>query len=399
MDNAKKKTILKSAESLFAKRGFNETTVADIAKECVMREASIYSYFASKKDILFAIYGGYLQDAIQTLKGHFLGMKEPGAKLRKSIWHYLAHMKDNPNYARILMMAQRESPEFYESSHFKYLKEYAAIVLGVVTRGQEEGFFRKDISARLIRNLAMGASVFTVIDSIVHHHPYDPHQHSDLIYQLVHNATVESGVTVETNEERPGESKAEARKTQILTNSTHVFSKRGFSAATISQIAKATSLSDSTLYEYFEGKADILLAIPETHFKDILSDKNLMCIGRTKIERRLQKLIWRWIWLLWTREEFSRILFLELFRNSSFYSTQGYLSLTLFLEKIQEIVQRGQEEEVFLKDIPYRTYLNMILGTIDQYMLSQFLLSRRPPGISELNSIVDALVRAILIPK
>jgi len=113
MVSEKKKTILKSAEMLFSTHGFNRTTVADISQESGIHEASIYSYFGTKRNILFAIYANYLQNAIESLNEHFQGMKEPGPKLRKSIWHYLADMKNNQYCARTLSMARRENPDFY----------------------------------------------------------------------------------------------------------------------------------------------------------------------------------------------------------------------------------------------------------------------------------------------
>ncbi len=90
MVKIKKKKVLSAAEYLFATTGYTKTTVADIAKKSGTSEASIYFYYTNKKNILFAIYGDYLENATKTLNEHFLGMKEPGPKLRKSIWHYLA---------------------------------------------------------------------------------------------------------------------------------------------------------------------------------------------------------------------------------------------------------------------------------------------------------------------
>jgi len=157
MVGKKKSAILKSAEFLFSTKGFSQTTVAAIAEESGVHEASIYAYFKNKKKILFAIYAGYLENAIETLDEHFQGMKEPGPKLRKAIWHYLADMKNNSNYARILMMAQRENPDFYTSEHLQHVKKYSGLVLRIIIAGQKDGFFRADISPRLIRNMGMGS--------------------------------------------------------------------------------------------------------------------------------------------------------------------------------------------------------------------------------------------------
>ena len=80
MVTQKRQAILKAAEEVFAKQGFNQIKVADIVKESQVHEASIYAYFKNKKNILFDICGDYVRTAVQGLKEHFQGMKEPGAR-------------------------------------------------------------------------------------------------------------------------------------------------------------------------------------------------------------------------------------------------------------------------------------------------------------------------------
>jgi AcrR family transcriptional regulator len=394
----KKKAVLKSAEFLFATKGFQQTTVADIAKESGIHAASIYSYFSNKRNILFAIFGKYLQNAVESLNEHFQGMKEPGPKLRKSIWHYLADIKNNPNYARTLMMAQRENPEFYSSEYIRHVKRYSALVLKNIITGQKEGLFRADISSRLIRNMAMGTSVIATFESIVHQHPYDPNEMSDIIYQLVLNATGAQATVAENSNKIQRSERVELRRTQIMETAIQVFSSRGFSNATISEVARQAGLGDATLYEYFDSKEAILLSAAETNLQNLVSDDNFSLRDYAEPELALRKLIWRWIWQLYSHEEFSRVLVLELFRNMNFYSSPGYRHLAAFRNKIREVVQKGQKDGIFNADTPFPIYFNMIIGTLDQYLLGQFLLNSPPPGIKELEDIVDSLLRAIKVP-
>ena len=397
MIDKKKKAVIKSAEFLFATNGFNQTTVADIAKESGIHAASIYSYFNNKRNILFAIYGKYLQNAVKSLNEHFQGMKEPGPKLRKAIWHYLADMKNSPNYARILMMAQRENPEFYSSEYVKYVKLYSGLVLKIIIAGQKEGLFRTDINPRLIRNIGMGTSVFTAFDSIVHERPYDPNELSDVIYQLVLNATGTQATVTENNNKLQRSERTELRRSQILKTAIKVFSSKGFSSATISEVAKQASLGDATLYEYFDNKEAILLGAAESYLQNLVSVEDINWRDLSEPEKALRKMIWRWIWQLYTCEEFSRVLTLELFRSINFYSTPGYRYLTAFQEKIQKVIQKGQKEGIFIENVPFPTYFHMILGTFDQFLLGQFLLNSPPLGLKTLEDIVDALVRAIKV--
>ena len=395
MVKIKKEAILKSAEFLFSTKGFNQTTVSDIAKESGIPEPSIYSYFGNKRSILFAIYGAYLQNAIGTLNEHFQGMKEPGPKLRKSIWHYLADMKSSPNYARILLMAQRESPDFYASGYLKDLQKYSNLIVDCIVAGQKEGLFRKNLNPRLIRNMALGASVFTAIDSIVYSRPYDPNETSDVIYQLVVNAAGAEASILENSSKMLRNERTEIRRNTIIDNAVQVFADKGFSNATISEIAKQADLGDATLYEYFENKEAILLDAAEVHLRKLASDEDSRLKNLSDPEKNLRRLLWRFVWKLYTSEAFARILVLELFRNIKFYTSPGYRHLLDFGEEIRQVVEQGQKQEIFLADISFPAYFYMILGTFDQFLLGQFLLKRPPLGLSELIDTVDALVRAI----
>lgn len=52
---SKKRLILQVATEVFAERGFNETTISQIARKAKISEGSIYNYFESKEDLLFSI--------------------------------------------------------------------------------------------------------------------------------------------------------------------------------------------------------------------------------------------------------------------------------------------------------------------------------------------------------
>ena len=53
------------------------------------------------------------------------------------------------------------------------------------------------------------------------------------------------------------------KRQEILTAATQVFARKGFASTTTKDIANEADLGESTLYNYFESKRDILLAILE----------------------------------------------------------------------------------------------------------------------------------------
>jgi AcrR family transcriptional regulator len=61
---AKKELIFETAISLFQKRGFEQTTMRDIAAECDVALGNAYYYFSSKEHLVYALYEQTL--ALQT---------------------------------------------------------------------------------------------------------------------------------------------------------------------------------------------------------------------------------------------------------------------------------------------------------------------------------------------
>ena len=51
------------------------------------------------------------------------------------------------------------------------------------------------------------------------------------------------------------------RKQEILTAAAQVFAEKGYSSATTKEIADAADVAEGTLYNYFDGKREILMAI------------------------------------------------------------------------------------------------------------------------------------------
>jgi AcrR family transcriptional regulator len=53
----------------------------------------------------------------------------------------------------------------------------------------------------------------------------------------------------------------EARRTQILRGAVEVFAKKGFHKATTKEIAQAAGVAEGTIYNYFENKRELFLAM------------------------------------------------------------------------------------------------------------------------------------------
>lgn len=59
------------------------------------------------------------------------------------------------------------------------------------------------------------------------------------------------------------EQRREARRIQILRGAAQVFAKKGFHKATTKEIAKAAGVAEGTIYNYFNNKRELLVAMIE----------------------------------------------------------------------------------------------------------------------------------------
>ena len=66
------------------------------------------------------------------------------------------------------------------------------------------------------------------------------------------------------------EQMVEARRTQILMGAAQVFVEKGFHKSTTKEIAKAAGVSEGTIYNYFDTKRELLVALMDTAMTESL---------------------------------------------------------------------------------------------------------------------------------
>ena len=74
---------------------------------------------------------------------------------------------------------------------------------------------------------------------------------------------MQKNVLNETSTRR--ERQVQRKKEEILAAATRVFAAKGFSAATTKDIANEADIGESTLYNYFDSKREIMLAIMDEY--------------------------------------------------------------------------------------------------------------------------------------
>lgn len=107
--------VLDAAAMLFATRGYKSTTMRDIATEAGMQPGSLYYHFASKQELLQAIYEIAVAQAQARLDEAIASREEPRARFEAAVICHTETMLDRDNYARVMTgVLPIDAPEIQE---------------------------------------------------------------------------------------------------------------------------------------------------------------------------------------------------------------------------------------------------------------------------------------------
>src|SRR6266404_193302 len=79
----KREAILRAAIKVFARKGYFNSKVADIAAAAGIADGTVYLYFKSKDEILHSIFDRAMADFIAEGRREIAGIKNPVERLRR----------------------------------------------------------------------------------------------------------------------------------------------------------------------------------------------------------------------------------------------------------------------------------------------------------------------------
>lgn len=95
--------ILEAAESLFAERGYEGTTIAVVAKEVGIQQPGVFYYFADKHSLYEAVVDEALGSVERTVLASLSGAGAPGARLLRSVEAWVEAVASRPTLARLVL--------------------------------------------------------------------------------------------------------------------------------------------------------------------------------------------------------------------------------------------------------------------------------------------------------
>jgi AcrR family transcriptional regulator len=143
----KRRLILDAAVRVFARRGFDNSRVGDVAKEAGVAYGLVYHYFGSKDAVLEAVFReqwGRLLAAGALAEETGETAREQLALVVKIV---LRTWRDDPDLVRLLVREITRNPHIQDE--LDEIGQAFATLQRIVARGQHEGAFRSDLDPQI----------------------------------------------------------------------------------------------------------------------------------------------------------------------------------------------------------------------------------------------------------
>jgi len=148
--------IVDAARALFAEKGFDGTSISDIAGSVGLADGAIYKHFVSKRALLFEVIRAFYEPVIDLASETVTGIPDIRGRLRYLIWLQIRAFAEEPDVCRFIIAEARPMHDYYESEVADLNRRWTSLLVDVVKDGQSEGTFRTDVPATMIRDLVYG---------------------------------------------------------------------------------------------------------------------------------------------------------------------------------------------------------------------------------------------------
>jgi len=155
-NNDKKDRILDAAVRVFARNGFFNSKVSEIAKEANVADGTIYLYFKSKDDILISLFEEKMSQIILQMTENLRGVSDPREKLRICIRTHLEIMKENHDLAVVITVELRQSAKFMKEYDNRPFSRYLKILSDILQEGKQSRVFRADLTPGMLARALFG---------------------------------------------------------------------------------------------------------------------------------------------------------------------------------------------------------------------------------------------------
>jgi len=156
-DPDKPQQIIEAAVRVFARKGYYNSRVSDIAREAGIAAGTIYLYFKTKDDILVTLFRDKMTEFVDAMRKAIATEPDAASKVRRLVSLHFRLLEEDPNLAEVLQVELRQGQKFFRGASGQEIAAYFALIGSVLEEGVAEGRFRLNGSVKVATKMLFGA--------------------------------------------------------------------------------------------------------------------------------------------------------------------------------------------------------------------------------------------------
>lgn len=140
-----RQAIIQAAITLFSEKGFEKTSIEELAKAAGIGKGTIYGYFQTKSDILHA----FCEDELELLHQALTGNADKGIPIvQQMVRIYMAEffkITENREFARLFMQQMTFPRDVDLKRHLEHENNYFGLLFPLLEKAQERGELRREL--------------------------------------------------------------------------------------------------------------------------------------------------------------------------------------------------------------------------------------------------------------
>src|SRR5712691_7992732 len=156
-DPDKPQQIIEAAVRVFARKGYYNSRVSDIAREAGIAAGTIYLYFKTKDDILVTLFRDKMADFVGVLRKAIAGEADAASKIRRLVSLHFRILEESPDLAEVVQVELRQRQKFFRGASSQEIGAYFALIGSVLEEGVAEGRFRSGLPVKVATKILFGA--------------------------------------------------------------------------------------------------------------------------------------------------------------------------------------------------------------------------------------------------
>ena len=161
------RSLLRAARQVFSEQGYQRATTAQIAEVAGVSEATVFTYFPSKRDLCIQVIKDWYDEISSELERDVPRLHGVHAKLAHVIRaHLVTLLADGSGLCALVLSEGRAAEPELARVIAECKRRYTAPLMDALSQAQAEGQIRQDLPLRLLRDLVYGSMEHVLWDAI-----------------------------------------------------------------------------------------------------------------------------------------------------------------------------------------------------------------------------------------